>query len=148
MNVNSLIWEAIRSREKAYVPYSHFMVGAAVLSESGKIYGGCNIECSSYSVSVCAERTAILRAIYEGEKRLTAIAVVGGDQSKKGALLSYCPPCGVCRQMMREFCDSREFKVIVAKSENEYKVFTMDEILPMSFGPDNLKKQDSENAYD
>ena len=109
----------------AYAPYSHFQVGAAVLAESGKIYGGANVENASYGATVCAERNAIFAAVNAGERKLMAIAVTE-------------TPCGVCRQVMREFCDPKAFKVIVAKSPDDFKVFTLDELLPESFGPEHL----------
>ncbi len=135
MDVQKLIQEAIKVRDKAYVPYSNFAVGAALLSTSNIIYTGCNIENAAYSPSNCAERTAFFKAISEGEKNFLAIAVVG---AKKGKELEFCPPCGVCRQVMMEFCNPKEFKIIFAKSLSEYKIFTLDEILPMGFGPNNL----------
>ena len=109
----------------AYAPYSHFQVGAAVLAESGKIYGGANVENASYGATVCAERSAIFAAVNAGERNLKAIAVTE-------------TPCGVCRQVMREFCDPKAFKVIVGKSTDDFKVFTLDELLPESFGPECL----------
>ncbi len=135
MDIQKLIQEAIRIRERAYVPYSNFSVGAALLSIDGKIYTGCNIENAAYTPTNCAERTAFFKAISEGEKDFLAIAIVG---AKKGETLEFCPPCGVCRQVMMEFCNPKEFKVIVAKSIDEYKIFTLEEILPMGFGPNNL----------
>ncbi len=118
--VNELILKAIDSRNKAYAPYSNFKVGAAILTKSGKIYGGCNIECASYPICNCAERTALFRAVYDGNKDFTAIAVVGGKEGKE--IDSYCPPCGMCRQALREFCSPDEFKVIVAKNPEDFKV--------------------------
>ena len=111
--------------EMAYAPYSRFHVGAAVLAESGKIYGGANVENASYGATVCAERSAIFAAVNAGERKLVAIAVTE-------------TPCGMCRQVMREFCDPKTFKVIVAKSMEECKEFTLEELLPESFGPDHL----------
>ena len=109
----------------AYAPYSHFQVGAAVLAESGKIYGGANVENASYGATVCAERSAIFAAVNAGERKLTAIAVTE-------------TPCGMCRQVMREFCDPKAFKVIVGKSAENYKEYTLEELLPESFGPECL----------
>ena len=109
----------------AYAPYSRFRVGAAVLAESGKVYGGANVENASYGANMCAERSAIFAAVNAGERKLAAIAVTA-------------TPCGMCRQVMREFCDQKAFKVIVAKGAEDYKVFTLDELLPESFGPDHL----------
>lgn len=135
MDISKLIQEAIEIRNKAYAPYSNFLVGAALLSASGKIYTGCNIENASYTPSNCAERTAFFKAVSEREKHFVAIAVVG---AKRDDDLDFCPPCGVCRQVMMEFCNPKEFEIIVAKSVDEYKVFTLEEILPMGFGPNNL----------
>ena len=117
----------------AYVPYSRFTVGAALLGENGTIYGGCNIENVSFGPTNCAERTAFFKAISEGERKFRAIAIVGGP---RGSVKDYCPPCGVCRQIMREFCDD-DFIVILAKSKTEYIVKTLEEILPMSFKPNS-----------
>lgn len=135
MDISKLIQEAIEIRNKAYAPYSNFLVGAALLSASSKIYTGCNIENASYTPSNCAERTAFFKAVSEGEKHFKAIAVVG---AKRDDDLDFCPPCGVCRQVMMEFCNPKEFEIIVAKSVDEYKIFTLEEILPMGFGPNNL----------
>lgn len=138
-NIQDLIKSAIDSRNKAYTPYSKFKVGACLLTEDGSLYGGFNIECAAYSVSNCAERTAIFRAIYDGHLVFKAIAVVGGDEKQTNDFSDFCPPCGVCRQMLREFCNPKTFKVILAKSASEYKIFTLEELLPISFGPNNLK---------
>lgn len=135
MDISKLIQKAIEIRNKAYAPYSNFLVGAALLSASGKIYTGCNIENASYTPSNCAERTAFFKAVSEGEKHFKAIAVVG---AKRDDDLGFCPPCGVCRQVMMEFCNPKEFEIIVAKSVDEYKIFTLEETLPMGFGPNNL----------
>lgn len=138
-NIQDLIKSAIDSRNKAYTPYSKFKVGACLLTEDGNFYGGFNIECAAYSVSNCAERTAIFRAIYDGHLVFKAIAVVGGDEKQTNDFSDFCPPCGVCRQMLREFCNPKTFRVILAKSSSEYKIFTLEELLPISFGPSNLK---------
>ena len=121
-------------RERSYCPYSGFSVGAALLTGEGKIYGGCNIENASYSVTLCAERTAIAKAVSEGERNFTAIAIAGGKDTVPDG---YSFPCGTCRQYMREFCGS-SFIVIVARSAQDYKIFTLRELLPNSFGPENL----------
>lgn len=136
-NIKELISCALSARKNAYTPYSHFNVGAALLTKSGKIYEGFNIECAAYSVCNCAERTALFRAVFDGHRNFDAIAVAGRKASEQ-ALLEYCPPCGMCRQALREFCDPNLFKVILAKNENEYKIYTLEELLPQSFGPDNL----------
>ena len=126
MNEQELIKRALEMKKAAYAPYSHFQVGAAVLAESGKVYGGANVENASYGATACAERSAIFAAVNAGERKLVTIAVTE-------------TPCGVCRQVMREFCDDpRALKVIVAKTTDDYKVFTLGELLPESFGPEHL----------
>lgn len=131
-----LIKEAIRSLKFSYTPYSKFKVGAALLSKSQKIYSGCNIESAAYTPTNCAERTAFFKAVSEGEKEFEAIAIVGGAN---GECKDFCPPCGVCRQVMMEFCNPKEFKVILATSEENFKVYTLEELLPLGFGPGNLE---------
>lgn len=133
--VFDLIDRAHEMRKRSYCPYSGFSVGAALMAESGDIYCGCNIENAAYSVTICAERTAMSKAVSEGERSFKAMAVVGG---KSVAPEDYSTPCGSCRQFMREFCDPGTFEIIVAKSREDYKVFTLDELLPESFGPGNL----------
>ncbi len=130
-----LIREAIQSLKYSYSPYSGFKVGAALLTKDLKIYTGCNIENASYSPTSCAERTAFFKAVSEGKKDFQAIAIVGG---KDGVLDDYCPPCGVCRQVMMEFCNPKSFFVILAKSEADYWIYTLEDLIPMGFGPDNL----------
>ena len=125
-----LIRSAIDMLAFSYAPYSHFKVGAALLAKNGKVYGGCNIENVAFSPTNCAERTAFFRALAEGVREFDAIAVVGG---KDGVLTEYCPPCGVCRQVMQEFCRPSEFKIILAVSETDYKVHTLSELLPLGF---------------
>jgi len=135
MNNKELIKLALEAREYAYAPYSNFCVGAALLTKDGDVYKGCNIENAGYTPTNCAERTAFFKAISEGVRGFEAIAVVG---STKGPVTSYAAPCGVCRQVMMEFCDPKTFKVIVAISEEEYVEHTLEEMLPMGFGPKNL----------
>ena len=137
MDDKELVLEALEARKMAYAPYSHFMVGAALLTQDGKIYRGCNIENAAYTPSNCAERTAFFKAISEGERRFTAIAVVGG---KKGQIQSLCAPCGVCRQVMREFCDPKTFQVVLGTDEENFKTYLLEELLPISFGPENLEE--------
>lgn len=127
--IKDLISKAIKMLEYSYVPYSRFHVGAALLANNGTIYTGCNIENAAYGPSNCAERTAVFKAVSEGVKEFEAIAVVGGTD---GRIKDFCPPCGVCRQVLAEFC-TRDFKVILAKSIDEYKVFTLEQLLPESF---------------
>ena len=137
MQISELIEQALKARESAYIPYSGWAVGAALLTADGKVYQGCNIENASYTPTNCAERTAFFKAVSEGEREFTSIAIVGG---KAGELpTTYCGPCGVCRQVMMEFCDYDSFQVILAAKENEYQVYTLREILPMGFGPKNLQ---------
>ena len=138
MDDRMLIKQALEMRKMAYVPYSHFQVGAALLCADGKVYTGCNIENAAYTPSNCAERTAFFKAVSEGEREFAAIAMTGGAETAEE--LEYCAPCGVCRQVMMEFCDYDNFKVILAKSEQEYQVYSLREILPMGFGPKNLEQ--------
>lgn len=133
--IRKLIDIAIEQLKFSYVPYSGFKVGAALLTKDGKIYGGCNIENASYTPTNCAERTAFFKAVSEGEREFRAICVVGG---KDGILTKYASPCGVCRQVMMEFCDPETFRIILATGEEHYDVFTLQELLPQGFGPQNL----------
>ncbi len=137
----TLIKEALEARKMAYVPYSHFMVGAALLTKEGQIYRGCNIENAAYGPTNCAERTAFFKAVSEGERAFAAIAIVGGPEGNPPAreeITGYAAPCGVCRQIMAEFCRPDDFEIIVAKSPKDYYVKTLEELLPDSFGPANL----------
>lgn len=134
LQMKSLIEEAMRYRRRAYSPYSHYKVGAALLTASGKVYGGCNIENASYGATNCAERTALFKAVSEKEKDFIAIAIVGGPEEEAEHCFSdYAYPCGICRQVMKEFC-GQEFQIIVAKDIKDYKVFTLGELLPHGFG--------------
>lgn len=133
MEYKSLVKEAIAAKEMAYAPYSHFRVGAALLTKSGKIYRGCNIENVAFTPTNCAERTAFFKAVSEGEKEFEAIVVTGDADD-------YLYPCGVCRQVMVEFCDLNAFKVIVANTEEDYKIFTLGELMPGAFNADELAK--------
>ena len=139
MDEKELVFLAIEARKKSYTPYSKFKVWAALLTKNGRVYQGCNIECASYSPTTCAERTALLKAVYDGNLEFSAIAIVGGPETQSDIFSDYSPPCGVCRQFLREFCDPKNMKVIVAKSLDDIKIFTLEELLPLSFGPDNLK---------
>ncbi len=134
--IEELIKKAQAAREFSYSPYSGYMVGAAVMTEEGDIYTGCNIENAAYGPTNCAERTAIFKAVSEGKNRFTAIAIAGG---KRGSAGDYAAPCGVCRQVMMEFCDPESMQIIVAKSAQEYKLFTLKELLPEGFGAANLE---------
>lgn len=126
---------AIRARESAYAPYSGFLVGAALLTKSGKLYTGCNIENAAFTPTICAERTAFAKAVSEGEREFAAIAVAGWP---KGGSPGKAYPCGVCRQVMMEFCAPSEFEIIVAGSTESYSVHTLSELLPEGFGPASL----------
>jgi len=133
--IEKLIDTAIEQLKFSYSPYSHFRVGAALLTKSGRLYTGCNIENAAYTPTNCAERTAFFKAVSEGERSFQAICVVGG---KDGVLTGYAAPCGVCRQVMMEFCDPDEFQIILATSRERYEIFPLRALLPMGFGPDNL----------
>lgn len=124
MEYSNLIKEAVKARENSYSPYSNFKVGAAVLGKSGKVYTGANIENASYGASICAERVACTRAIFEGEKEILAVAIVG---SKKGAL---CYPCGICRQFLCEFGNP---DIVLSKSGEVDKIVKLSELIPNSF---------------
>lgn len=129
METKELIKMALESQKKAYVPYSKFHVGAALITEDNTLFTGCNIEIASYSPTICAERTAIFKAISEGHRKIKKIAIVGDSEATF--------PCGVCRQVIREF--GRDAKIIIANSEEDYREFTLDELLPHSFGPEDLQ---------
>lgn len=135
-DASALCRKALEMRAYSYVPYSHFHVGAALLCEDGTVYGGCNIENAAYTPTNCAERTAFFKAVSEGKRSFRAIAIAGGPEDAEK--LDYCPPCGVCRQVMREFCGA-EFEILLAISPTEWKTYTLQELLPESFGPDNLE---------
>ena len=132
-----LIKTAFSAQKEAYAPYSGFQVGAALLTKDGKIYEGCNIENASYGASNCAERTAFFRAVYEGERDFRAIAIVG--KPEKSEEFEYCAPCGICRQVMAEFCVPGEFQIILPRSAEEYQEYTLEELLPLSFTGDSMK---------
>ncbi len=135
MNNKELVKLAFDAMQKAYAPYSNYKVGAALFSKSGKVYSGCNVESASYSPTNCAERTAFFKAISEGEREFAKIAIVGG---KEGNVTDLFMPCGVCRQVMAEFCDSN-FEVIVARSVDDFSVFKLSELLPHGFSKENVK---------
>lgn len=133
--IEKLIDTAIKQLDFSYTPYSDFKVGAALLTKRGEIYTGCNIENASYTPTNCAERTAIFKAVSEGVRDFQAICIVGG---KDGVLTEYAAPCGVCRQVMMEFCDPETFQIILAVDKEKYDIFTLNELLPLGFGPSNL----------
>lgn len=131
-----LIRAALKARETAYVPYSHYQVGAALLTEDGEITPGCNIENASYGATCCAERTAVFRAVSEGKRRFRAIAVAGGIEGTDPVDFAY--PCGICRQVLNEFA-AEDFTVIVARSETDYKEYSLEGLLPHAFGGESIK---------
>lgn len=133
--VEKLIDTAIKQLKFSYTPYSNFKVGAALLTKSGKIYTGCNIENASYTPTNCAERTAFFKAVSEGVRDFQAICIVGG---KDGKLTEYTAPCGVCRQVMIEFCNPKTFQIILAVDKERYEIYTLEELMPLGFGPLNL----------
>lgn len=133
--LNALIEKALDMRNFSYAPYSRYKVGAALLCEDGEIYGGCNIENSSYGAANCAERTAIFKAVSDGKTKFRHIVIAGGPATGP---IQYAFPCGICRQVMREFCNPETFLVTIAKSKEDYKTYTLAELLPESFGPENL----------
>lgn len=132
MEYRELIREALKYRENAYVPYSRFKVGAAVIMDDNKVYGGCNVENASFGATNCAERTAIFKAVSEGNKKLKAIAVVGDTST-------YTAPCGICRQVIAEFGDENT-EIIIIKNENDYKIKKLEDILPGAFTKEDLNK--------
>jgi len=138
LTYEELIKKAIEAKQNAYAPYSKFSVGAALLTKEGKVYTGCNIECASYSGTNCAERTALFKAISEGERDIEAIAVISD-------LDTYIYPCGICRQVIMEF--GSKIKIIVAKSECDFKIHTIGDLLPYAFSPESLKKIDGRCNY-
>lgn len=133
--IKEMIDLAIRQMDYSYAPYSHFHVGAVLLAKNGTYYTGCNIENAAYTPTNCAERTAFFKAVSEGMRDFRAICIVGG---KDGVPIEYAAPCGVCRQVMMEFCDPKTFRVITAISEDTYLDKTLEEMLPFGFGPSNL----------
>ena len=134
--IKALIREAITARKMSYAPYSGYQVGAALLTMDGQVIRGCNIENAAYTPTNCAERTAFFKAVSEGKRDFKAIAIVGSP--KGDAITQYSYPCGVCRQVMMEFCDPKTFKIILATDRTHYDVYTLEEMLPLGFGPANL----------
>lgn len=130
-----LVRLAYEAQTRSYVPYSGFATGAALEAADGRIFLGCNIENAAYTPTVCAERTAFFKAVSEGVRSFRRIAIVGNRVGEKG---DYCPPCGVCRQVMREFCVPESFEVILARGPEDYRILHLSDLLPESFGPENL----------
>lgn len=133
--IEKLIDTAIEQLKFSYTPYSNFKVGAALLAKNGETFTGCNIENASYTPTNCAERTAFFKAVSEGVREFRAICIVGG---KDGKLTEYTAPCGVCRQVMMEFCDPKTFQIILAVDKERYEIYTLEELMPLGFGPLNL----------
>ena len=133
--IEKLIETAIAQLDYSYTPYSNFKVGAALLTKNGDIYTGCNIENAAYTPTNCAERTAFFKAVSEGVRDFQAICIVGG---KDGVLTEYAAPCGVCRQVMMEFCNPKTFQIILAIDKERFDIYTLEELLPQGFGPSNL----------
>ena len=133
--VERMIEMAQEQLKYSYAPYSGFKVGAALLTDEGRFYTGCNIENAAYTPTICAERNAFFKAVSEGYRKFRAICIVGG---KDGVVTRYTAPCGVCRQVMMEFCDPDTFRIILTSGNGEYKIHTLKELLPLGFGPENL----------
>lgn len=138
MTPSELMGAALEARQRSYSPYSHYQVGAALLTKEGHVFSGCNIENAAYTPGICAERTAFSKAVSEGERAFLAIAIVGGPEGRKTEI---APPCGVCRQVMMEFCNPEEFQIILGKNEEDYQIYTLKELLPLGFGPRNLEEK-------
>ena len=132
MSEGELMEAAIAARKNAHAPYSSYQVGAALITEDGSFYTGCNVENASYGATCCAERTAVFKAVSEGKRSIKMIAIAGGSGDK----LNLAHPCGICRQVLREFCDPKSLKVIVGTSASSCQSYTLEELLPESFGPD------------
>ncbi len=135
--IRELISLADEARDRSYAPYSGYTVGAALLCDDGTVITGCNMENAAFGPGICAERCAIYKAVSDGHRDFSAIAVAGSPAGEK--ISQYASPCGVCRQVMREFADPKELTVITAGPEGAYKVYTLEDLLPDSFGPDNVK---------
>ena len=131
MNIQELIQCAFQAQKNAYAPYSHFQVGAALLCKDGEIYTGCNIENASYGACNCGERTAFFKAVSEGKREFEAIAIVG--KKSDAPEFDYCAPCGICRQVMAEFCDPETFQIILPRTVEDYRSYKLQELLPLGF---------------
>lgn len=137
-HIQELIRLAYEAQSRSYSPYSQFATGAALEADDGRVFLGCNVENAAYTPTNCAERTAFFKAISEGARTFLRIAIVGNRLQQPG---DYCAPCGVCRQVMAEFCDQKHFEVILARSDQDYKIFRLEELLPESFGPSDLRAE-------
>ena len=138
-NPKQLIEISIEQLKYSYTPYSGFKVGAALLAKNGSVYTGCNIENAAYTPTNCAERTAFFKAVSEGVKEFDAICIVGG---KDGVLTEYAPPCGVCRQVMMEFCDPERFRIVLGKGDLSFREYTLKELLPLGFAGDGVERKE------
>ena len=136
--IPEMIQRAFSALPFAYAPYSHFKVGAALLTEDGEVYTGCNIENAAFGPGNCAERTAIFKAVSEGKRDFLAICIV--NENRDGGH-DFCPPCGVCRQVMMEFCHPDEFQIILAKGKDDYRIYKLKDLMPQGFGPGNLEER-------
>lgn len=134
--IQQMIEQAIEARKHSYSPYSHFQVGVCLQGKNGKFYPGCNVENASYPATNCGERTAIFQAVADGTTEFSRIVIVGG---KKDGELEWCPPCGICRQVMQEFCDPETFEIILAISPETYEIYLLKDLLPLGFGKENLE---------
>ena len=137
--IEALIDQAIGMMDYSYAPYSHFHVGAALLAKNGSVYGGCNIENAAYTPSNCAERTAFFKAVSEGVMEFDAICIVGGMNKE---LNKYAAPCGVCRQVMMEFCDPERFRIVLGKGDLSFREYTLKELLPLGFAGDGVERKE------
>lgn len=135
-DTGNLVRAALEARQMAYTPYSHYTVGAALLTAEGEIFQGGNIENASYGATNCAERTAIFKAVSQGRRQFLAIAIAGGMEGQEP--VDYAYPCGICRQVMKEFAKGG-FQIIVAKSAADYHVYTLEELLPHGFGGESIR---------
>ena len=138
-----LVHAALHARKNSYAPYSHYRVGAAILTEDGTVFEGCNIENATYGATNCAERTAAFKAVSEGHRTFRMIAIAGGPDGYETDFPDYAYPCGICRQVLREFSDPKEMIVLVVRSVTDVAVHTLEDLLPNSFGPDHLKEDKS-----
>ena len=140
MENKELVAKALEARSAAYTPYSGFRVGAALLCADGTVYGGCNIENAAFGPSCCAERTSFFKAVSEGKREFSAIAIVGGPAGKEPE--DFCPPCGVCRQVMMEFCDPERFRIVLGKGDLSFREYTLKELLPLGFAGDGVERKE------
>ncbi len=140
MEPKNLLSMALKARKFAYTPYSGFQVGAALLCKDGTVYTGCNIENAAFGPTNCAERTAFFKAVSEGKRSFSAIAIVGGPSGKEPE--DFCPPCGVCRQVMMEFCDPETFKIYLGKADGMVTEYCLKELLPLGFSGKGVERKE------